>query len=278
MRGGETPQALKLIVGAGGIYAAFLYYGSLQEDVFRYLAPDGSRFREVWFLQALEALCNVGVAFGGLVCTGGTKGLPQRLFASTGATQVLAKYCTNAALANGVSFPVATLAKSGKMVPVMLGSLALGGAKYTLRQYASVLAIVAGTAMVSMSKKKVTAQQQTTLGFAFICASLVFDGLTGGVQKRVKTQAKARGLSPKPYDYMFWTNAYMLVTALVFACSRSELKRGLVFCAANPTILSNVLKFGACSAFGQSFIFYTIANFGSFLLVLVSLTAQIPSS
>jgi UDP-galactose transporter B1 len=34
------------------------------------------------------------------------------------------------ALANGLSFPVATLAKSGKMAPVMIGSLILGGASY----------------------------------------------------------------------------------------------------------------------------------------------------
>ena len=44
-------DSLKLLFGAGGIYAAFLYYGSLQEDVFRYVSEDGKRFHEVWFLQ-----------------------------------------------------------------------------------------------------------------------------------------------------------------------------------------------------------------------------------
>lgn len=47
------PQALKLLIGAGGIYAAFLYYGTLQEDVFHYKAPDGTKFTQAWFLQAL---------------------------------------------------------------------------------------------------------------------------------------------------------------------------------------------------------------------------------
>ena len=36
----------------------------------------------------------------------------------------------------------------------------------------------------------------------------VFDGVTGGLQKRVKAATAARGVKPKPYDYMFWTNAY----------------------------------------------------------------------
>jgi hypothetical protein len=49
----ELPKALKLLIGAGGIYAAFLYYGTLQEDVFHYVAADGSKFTQAWFLQAL---------------------------------------------------------------------------------------------------------------------------------------------------------------------------------------------------------------------------------
>jgi hypothetical protein len=60
------PDSVKLIIGAGGIYAAFLYYGSLQEDVFRYVAADGTQFKQAWFLQVLEAMANVLVGFIGL--------------------------------------------------------------------------------------------------------------------------------------------------------------------------------------------------------------------
>ena len=44
-------------------------------------------------------------------------GLPQNTFAMAGAAQVCAKAFTSLALANGVAFPVVTLAKSGKMIP-----------------------------------------------------------------------------------------------------------------------------------------------------------------
>lgn len=268
-------ETLKLLFGAGGIYAAFLYYGSLQEDVFRYVSADGGKFKEVWFLQVLEALCNVAVGFLGLVATSGTKGLPQKLFALSGASQVLAKYCTNAALANGVSFPVATLAKSGKMVPVMAGSLLLGGASYSLRQYLQVAMIVAGTAIVSLSKKKGSGAASSALGFAFIASSLVFDGVTGGIQKRVKTATATRGVKPKPYDYMFWTNAYMLLTAAAFALGRGEFARGLAFCVDNPEIWAKILRFGVCSAIGQSFIFFTIAHFDPLVCTTVTTTRKI---
>ena len=43
-------KTLELLFGAGGIYAAFLYYGSLQEDVFRYASEEGDKFTQVWFL------------------------------------------------------------------------------------------------------------------------------------------------------------------------------------------------------------------------------------
>ena len=122
-----------------------------------------------------------------------------------------AKAFTSLALANGLSFPVATLAKSGKMVPVMIGSLLLGGSSYTLREYLQVAMIVAGTAIVGLGKK--SGGENSALGVAFIALSLVCDGVTGGVQKKLKAEAKKRGVNPKPYDFMFWTNLFMAATA-----------------------------------------------------------------
>ena len=144
-------QALQLIFGAGGIYAAFLYYGSLQEDVFRYESEDGTKFTMAWYLQVLESSANVVVGTAALIIMGltgtghgagdgstngsrkwwgGTPNIPKKPFISSGFSQVCSKGFTSLALANGLSFPVATLAKSGKMAPVMIGSLILGGAKY----------------------------------------------------------------------------------------------------------------------------------------------------
>jgi len=143
-------QALQLLFGAGGIYASFLYYGSLQEDVFRYESEDGTKFTMAWFLQVLESGANVIFGAVALVIMGltgnghgggdradgsrkwwgGTPNLPKKPFVSSGFSQVCSKGFTSLALANGLSFPVATLAKSGKMAPVMIGSLILGGAKY----------------------------------------------------------------------------------------------------------------------------------------------------
>lgn len=269
------PPAAKLLIGAGGIYGAFLYYGSLQEDVFRYTAADGTQFKQAWLLQVLEALANVLVGFVGMQLTGATKNIPQMAFAISGASQVSAKACTSLALANGLSFPVATLAKSGKMAPVMLGSLILGGATYSLREYLQVALIIGGTAVVSMGKKKGGGSTSSLMGVAYIILSLVLDGVTAGFQKRLKAETQKIGVKPKPYDFMFWTNLYMCLTAIVISGALGEVGTGLAYCTSNPEILEKIVKFAICSAVGQSFIFYTIANFDPLILSTVTTTRKI---
>eukprot|EP00586_Coscinodiscus_wailesii_P018972 CAMPEP_0172517920 /NCGR_PEP_ID=MMETSP1066-20121228/288911_1 /TAXON_ID=671091 /ORGANISM="Coscinodiscus wailesii, Strain CCMP2513" /LENGTH=323 /DNA_ID=CAMNT_0013300133 /DNA_START=274 /DNA_END=1245 /DNA_ORIENTATION=+ len=271
---GGLPDTVKLLIGAGGIYASFLYYGSLQEDVFRYTSPtDSATFKAAWFLQVLEALANVIIGFVGMQLMGATPNIPKQMFAISGASQVSAKACTSLALANGLSFPVATLAKSGKMAPVMAGSLLLGGATYSFREYLQVAAIIGGTAIVGLGKKK--GGSNSLLGVLFILGSLVLDGVTAGFQKRLKMATAKAGVKPKPYDFMFWTNLFMMLTALVFAGGLGELTSGVSFCVANPEIMSKIIKFALCSAIGQSFIFYTIANFDPLILSTVTTTRKI---
>jgi UDP-galactose transporter B1 len=161
------------------------------------------------------------------------------------------------------------------MAPVMAGSLLLGGASYTVREYLQVVAIIGGTAVVSMGKKKGGGSSSSSMGVFYIVMSLVLDGVTAGFQKRLKTETAKAGVKPKPYDFMFWTNLYMCLTAVVIAGGLGEITSGVAFCSANPEILSNIIKFALCSAVGQSFIFYTIANFDPLILSTVTTTRKI---
>lgn len=185
-----------------------------------------------------------------------------------------AKAFTSLSLASGVSFPIVTLAKSGKMIPVMVGSLLLGGASYTLREYLSVLAIIAGTAAVSMGKKS-AAGENSLIGLSFIALSLTCDGITGGLQKKMMKESAAVGVKPKPYDFMFWTNLYMGMAALVISVFLGEFQNGIEYCIQNTALFEKILKFGVCSAIGQSFIFFTIANFDPLVCTTVTTTRKV---
>ena len=308
--GNTKAQALQLLFGAGGIYASFLYYGSLQEDVFRYVSPtDGSKFTMAWFLQVLESLanvifgtvalvimgltgagyeskddvgdnnCGIGEGFNNSTTNrkwwGGTPNLPKRPFVASGLSQVCSKAFTSLALANGLSFPVATLAKSGKMAPVMIGSLILGGASYGLRDYLQVLAIIAGTAVLSMGKKKSDSSSSSFLGVAFILLSLIMDGITGGVQKRLLAEMKRSNIKLQPYDMLTFTNLFMMIFALLISTVLGEFIQGITYCSHNPEVFALIWKFSLCSAIGQSFIFYTVARFDPLVCSTVTTTRKI---
>ncbi|KAL3804317.1 hypothetical protein HJC23_011245 [Cyclotella cryptica] len=281
-------QAAQILFGAGGIYASFLYYGSLQEDVFRYTAEDGNKFTHAWFLQVLESLANVLFGVLALIIIGltksgektewwgGTPNLPKKPFLSSGLSQVCSKGFTSLALANGLSFPVATLAKSGKMAPVMIGSLILGGASYSLRDYLQVLAIIGGTAILSMGKKKSSGDDDSSpLGVVFILLALMMDGITGGVQKKLLSDLKRVNITPQPYDLMTYTNAFMMIFALVISVVTAEFSQGMHYCKLNPAVFHLIWKFSLCSAIGQSFIFYTLARFDPLVCSTVTTTRKI---
>ena len=146
----------------------------------------------------MEALANVFLAGLFLIVFGSAiKKVPYKSFAMAGSAQVFAKGFTTCALNFKVAYPIVTLAKSGKMVPVMIGSLLLGGASYSAREYASVAAIIGGTCIVSMQKivsewlglgsKKVTPSSPSDpIGLAFLLAALMMDGVSGGMQNGIK--------------------------------------------------------------------------------------------
>merc|ERR1712232_1231209 len=143
---------------------------------------------------------------------------------------------------------------------------------------AQATAIVGGTSIVTLSEgggKK--SGGNSGLGLALIVIALGLDGLVGGVQKRLKGELKERNIKEKAYDTMFWTNFYMAVAALVFAAVRKELKAGMAFCRANPSLYGQIVKFSLCGALGQSCIFYTITNFDSVRCTAVTTTRKLIS-
>lgn len=133
---------------------------------------------------------------------------------------------------------------------------------FYIYRYLQVLMIIGGTCIVSMAKKaKKEGDASSLTGVIFVALSLICDGLTGGLQKRLKQQAYEMGLKIKPYEMMFWTNWFMMLSSLLIAAGKQELIPGYLFISNNPELLIKIAQFAACSAIGQSFIFFTLANF-----------------
>jgi UDP-galactose transporter B1 len=272
-------DVLRLCFGCSGVLFAYLIYGSIQEDVFRYRGEDGEKFQHVWFLQVLESVVNVFVGLIAQSYFGGTPGIPITPFLTSGASQVFAKALTSLSLSAGLSFPVCTLAKSAKIVPVMLGQLALGGSRYTVQDYALAGAIVMGTALLSLgeSSKEGKASMSSPIGIVFILLSLVMDGVTAGLQKRLKSDAAKTGKLPTTYDFLLYTNLSMAGTALTISIINYDFVDGWIFLTEHPDIQRMIAMVCLCSAVGQSFIFYVVAQFDPLVCATVTTTRKILS-
>jgi UDP-galactose transporter B1 len=124
-------------------------------------------------------------------------------------------------------------------------------------------------------KKSSAEDDSSTLGVFFILLALVMDGITGGVQKKLLSDLKRVNITPQPYDLMTYTNAFMMLFALMISVVTAEFGEGLKYCKSNPAVFHLIWKFSLCSAIGQSFIFYTLARFDPLVCSTVTTTRKI---
>lgn len=290
----------KLLVAAAGIYGAYLNYGLYQDAVMKSKSSctpaqlkagcKVEAFNQVWFLNMLEAIGSTLMASLGFLFLKGNdvSKLPHMYIALSGLTQTTAKFGMNMSLVYGVSFAVSTLAKSAKAAPVMIGEL-LRGKTYEVVQYLSVKDIILGTILVSWKSGGGGGKghghghggggsggdSQSWVGVAFILLSLVCDGLTGYAQGFSKNKMKEAALTEQPHENMFFTNLYMAIICFAFSLYYGQFHSGIAFCQANPQVLEKIVYFCVCSAVGQIFIFFTIANFDSLTSTTITTTRKI---
>lgn len=271
---GPRKKAWQLVIGTLGIYSAYLYYGYVQEDLFRYRDEADVGFTFVWFLQALESAATIVIGYAGRKLYGGRDDLPVTPFFKSGVSQLAAKALMNMSLAAGLSFPVMTLAKSSKIVPVMIGQLIIGGASYSIRDYIFVSLIACGTALVSVGQKNehIPEGSDTLPGIALICLSLAADGFTGGLQKKLKRVTAS--MAPTAYDFLYYSHLAQCAAALLLSCATSQLWMAPAYLVANPAVWWCVLASCICSTVGQCFVFYVISCFDPLVCTTITTTRK----
>jgi UDP-galactose transporter B1 len=267
-------KVVQLVIGAFGIYATYLYYGVVQEDLFRYRSTSGEGFSFVWALQVLESAVTMIIGFMGRKLCGGRKNLPLLPFFHSGISQLAAKALMSLSLAAGLSFPVVVLAKSAKIVPVMIGQLLLGGSKYGFHDYLFAVLIVAGTSLLSAgnTSEHVASGSDTLTGLVLITLSLTADGFTGGLQKKLKRVTAS--MAPTTYDFLFYSHVAQFCAAIVVCCVTGEMYTAPSYLISNPTIWWWIGASCVCSAVGQCFIFYVISCFDPVVCTTITTTRK----
>lgn len=263
---------VRLITCVVGINFFYLYYGVLQENLFR---PDAKipqdRFDNTLMLFGIQCLGNAAVAILGRTFFGGSKhAKPLGDIAETSpysgsmkltgwvwlaivSFSYLAAMLTSNEALKFVSYPFQALAKSCKMVPVMLGNVLIG-VKYRWHQYLAVGMITAGILLFQFQsgggggggggKKKSHGHGQEggggdegLYGLGLLFISLALDGITGSNQHLFDKEFKL-----STHDLMLGMNAFSAVYCAVAALITGEGARGINYLSSHPWIIKDVVR------------------------------------
>lgn len=207
-------------------------------------------------------------------------------------------------LAHGISYPTLTLAKSCKLVPVLIMNVILYRRKFPLYKYMVVATVTVGISifmLFSAESERKRAQGggagkkgDSLIGLALLCMNLIFDGATNSTQDDVFHNYSVTG--PQMMLVMNALSSILMGASLVLplhqiplvggmlgtgssssssSSSSSELSTALAFIARHPQVVRDLFGYAAAGAIGQVAIFETLQRFGSLTLVSITVTRKL---
>lgn len=264
---------LKLFISVVGIYTCYLTYGVLQEWIYSYRTPEGDRFSSTLFLLFIQVVANTVIAAVGILTSSSPDDLkhskmPVKSVAMMGLCYISAMMCSNEAL-KYVSYPTQALAKSCKMIPVMIARLITGDARFSITETLTVLLITAGITVFRMAGKELSNEGNSVYGLLLLFGSLALDGATGVGQDRLNKQHR-----PSAFQLMFHLNFWVVLMLAVAVLVTGQGIEGWIFCVKNPQAALYIAMFSVSSGIGQIFIFYALKNFNSLVLATITTTRK----
>ncbi|XP_046816980.1 solute carrier family 35 member B1 isoform X2 [Vespa velutina] len=195
---------------------------------------------------------------------------PTLYYAISSLTYLLAMVCSNMAL-QFVSYPTQVIGKSGKPIPVMVLGVLLGNKVYPIRKYAFIFLIVIGVALFIYKDGSANKQTegQTWFGELLLLLSLMMDGLTSAVQERMRAEHKS-----KSGHMMLNMNQWSAVFSGIVILISGELFEFIKFLQRYPSTIWHISTFSLAGAFGQYFIFLTVAEFGPLPCSIITTTRK----
>lgn len=194
-----------------------------------------------------------------------------------------------------VDYLTFVLAKSCKLLPVMLLHITLFQKRFPLFKYLVIFAVTAGVVLftlshpLSPSQSAKSAQKSSLYGLSLLSVNLLFDGLTNTVQDHIFQSPEKYGSITGPQMMVslniistWLTFSYLVITPQIptnilpqmARDSTHELVAALEFLQRHPRVFYDILGFAACGAVGQVFIFVTLERFSSLILVTVTVTRK----
>ncbi|XP_024545589.1 UDP-galactose/UDP-glucose transporter 3 [Selaginella moellendorffii] len=266
-------RAAMLGVCVGGIWGAYVTQGVLQETLStKRFGPDKQRFQHLAFLNFAQSVVCFLWSFIMLVLVSPkrTSQAPLWAYWSASITNSIGPACGIQAL-KYISYPAQVLAKSSKMIPVMLMGTILYGVRYTIPEYLCTFLVAGGVSIFALFKGSVKASKVASpnapLGYGLCLLNLAFDGFTNATQDSITMRYPKTSAWHIMMGMNFWGSIYMGLYMFGWTSGGFE---ALSFCKQHPEATWDIFFFCLCGAVGQNFIFLTISWFGTLALTTIT--------
>ena len=278
-------QAMKFMLCFCGLQASYLTWGYMQELIMTTQfnptpnVPSGKFPSAAFcvfsnrFLAVIVAMIAVKLKHGAVFSNNKA---PLWAFTPCALSNTMSSWSQYASL-KYVSFPVQTVFKSSKIIPVMAMGKFLKGTNYPMSQYAEALLITIGVAIFSISSKEPKNEGQGTeiIGLIFLLMYISFDSFTSQWQDKIYNQYGKPNVDP--YQMMLGVNTSAICITTAGLIITGDFPIVLEFLRGNPVVLRYNIITAITSASGQLCIFYTIKEFGPIVFTIIMTTRQMIS-
>jgi len=277
-------QVIKFLFCFCGLQVSYLTWGYMQELIMTSKfeatksSPDG-RFPSAAFcvfsnrfLAIIVAMISVKIRHGAVFANNIA---PLQAFTPCALSNTMSSWSQYASL-RYVSFPVQTVFKSSKIIPVMIMGKVLKGTSYPTTQYVEAALITLGVAIFSLSSKSSESESSTEgIGLIFMLMYITFDCFTSQWQDRVYVTYGRPNVDP--YQMMLGVNSSAIVITTLGLLISGDFPKVYEFFLVNPNVLSYNIITAITSASGQLCIYYTIKEFGPIAFTIIMTVRQMIS-
>ncbi|KAL3695127.1 hypothetical protein R1sor_008778 [Riccia sorocarpa] len=270
-------DAAKLSFCILGVMSTLVIYGLLQERIMR--APYGAEkefFRQSLFI----VLCNrvlTSVTTAVIILINRKDILPVAplyKYAAVSVSNVLSTTCQYEALKH-VSFPVQTLGKCAKMLPVMVWGTFIMQKRYKRHDYIVAVSVTLGCAVFFLSAPSASSKSATEnnlWGILLMTGYLGFDGFTSTFQDRL-----FKGYNMDIFNQILYVTLCSAVLSITGLLLQGQWSLAIGFLSRHPECLVDILLLSCAATTSQFFISYTIRTFGALIFATIMTTRQLVS-
>eukprot|EP00043_Microstomoeca_roanoka_P014038 m.138170 g.138170 ORF g.138170 m.138170 type:complete len:437 (+) comp15909_c4_seq3:137-1447(+) len=267
-----------------GLQGSYLTWGVLQELIMtRAYGYDEYgkevRFRNSQYLVFINRVLALVASYIVIkVTTQPRHTAPLYRYSFASMSNIMSSWCQYEAL-KYVSFPTQVLAKSSKIIPVMLMGKYVQGKTYPVYEYVCAVILSIGVSLFLFSKAsdegKLDSEDQgntSFMGMLLLIGYMMFDSFTSNFQDHLFSSFKMSS-----YQMMFGVNLFSCIFTLWSLIQHGTFFECVDFTLTHPDFLVQAVILSITSATGQMFIFYTLSTYGALVFAIIMTTRQVIS-